>query len=89
MPVWRYDPILVSSLTGGAWHEENFARIAGELRGSTDEAVVSFTQFYAKTKANLAKAAAGMGSPGATPTWRRSGRCCNGWPRSRRRTAWR
>ena len=58
VPVWRYDPILVSSLTGMAWHEQNFARIAGELRGSTDEAVVSFTQYYAKTKANLRKAAA-------------------------------
>jgi hypothetical protein len=65
VPVWRYDPILVSSLTGGAWHEQNFARIAGELRGSTDEVVVSFTQFYAKTKANLAKAAAEHGF-----TWR-------------------
>ena len=65
VPVWRYDPILVSSLTDGAWHEQNFARIAGELRGSTDEAVVSFTQFYAKTKANLTKAAAEHGF-----TWR-------------------
>ena len=65
VPVWRYDPVLVSSLTGMAWHERNFARIAGELRGSTDEAVVSFTQFYAKTKANLTKAAAEHGF-----TWR-------------------
>ncbi|MFM9842107.1 MAG: DUF1848 domain-containing protein [Dongiaceae bacterium] len=69
VPVWRYDPILVSSLTGGAWHEENFVRIAGELRGSTDEVVVSFTQFYAKTNLNLAKAAAAHGfarrDPGA------------------------
>jgi hypothetical protein len=61
VPVWRYDPVLVSSLTGLAWHEDNFARIAWALRGSSDEAVVSFTQFYAKTKANLAKAAAGHG----------------------------
>ncbi len=65
VPVWRYDPVLVSSLTDGAWHEQNFARIAGALRGSTDEAVVSFTQFYAKTKANLTKAAAEHGF-----TWR-------------------
>jgi hypothetical protein len=65
VPVWRYDPILVSSLTGRTWHEESFARIAGELRGSTDEVVVSFAQFYAKTKANLAKSAAEHGF-----TWR-------------------
>jgi hypothetical protein len=65
VPVWRYDPILVSSLTSEAWHEENFARIAGELRSSTDEAVVSFAQFYAKTKTSMAKAAALHGF-----TWR-------------------
>jgi hypothetical protein len=65
VPVWRYDPILVGSITGTAWHEENFARLARQLRGSADEVVVSFAQFYAKTRANLARAAAAQGF-----TWR-------------------
>jgi hypothetical protein len=65
VPVWRYDPILVTGATGLDWHQANFARIARALRGSTDEAVVSFTQFYAKTRTNLAKAAAAHGF-----TWR-------------------
>jgi hypothetical protein len=55
--VWRYDPILVTSLTGTAWHVENFGAIAGALRGATDEVVVSFAQFYAKTHGNVAAAA--------------------------------
>ena len=55
--VWRYDPILISDLTHEAWHEENFARLAGALAGSVDEVVLSFAQIYAKTGRNLAAAA--------------------------------
>ena len=55
--VWRYDPILISGLTHEAWHDENFARLAGGLAGSVDEVVLSFTQLYAKTGRNLAAAA--------------------------------
>src|SRR5262249_5415801 len=55
--VWRYDPILISELTGALWHRENFARMAAALRGSVDEVVLSFTQIYAKTARNLAAAA--------------------------------
>jgi hypothetical protein len=65
VPVWRYDPILVTSATGLDRHQANFARIARALRGSADEVVVSFTQLYAKTRANLARAAAAHGF-----TWR-------------------
>jgi len=51
--VWRYDPILLTSVTETAWHIDNFAKLAAALRGATDEVVISFADFYAKTTANL------------------------------------
>jgi hypothetical protein len=56
--VWRYDPVVLSSLTGRDWHRANFARIAGALKGRTDEVVLSFLQSYRKTARNLDAAAA-------------------------------
>jgi hypothetical protein len=55
--VWRYDPILISSLTPPGWHLENFAALARGLRGACDEVVVSFAQIYKKTRRNLDAAA--------------------------------
>jgi hypothetical protein len=63
--LWRYDPILLTSATETDWHRASFARLAQELRGATDEVVVSFASFYAKTKTNLAAAARRYGF-----TWR-------------------
>lgn len=54
--VWRYDPIVISDAAPAAWHRENFARLAGALRGASDEAVVSFVAPYRKTARNLAAA---------------------------------
>lgn len=59
--VWRYDPILLTSLTPPAWHRETFARLAKALRGTADEVVLSFAQIYAKTRRNLTHAAARHG----------------------------
>ena len=59
--VWRYDPILLTSLTPPVWHEARFAALARGLRGTTDEVVVSFAQIYRKTGRNL-DAAAGIGN---------------------------
>lgn len=56
-PVWRYDPIVFSSLTPFDFHLANFERLAAELEGSTDEVVVSFAQIYRKTRRNLDAAA--------------------------------
>lgn len=56
-PVWRYDPIVVSSATPPDWHAENFAGLAQALRGVTDEVVMSFAQIYRKTRRNLDAAA--------------------------------
>jgi hypothetical protein len=55
--VWRYDPIVFSSLTPHDFHVDNFARLAAALRGATDEVVVSVAQVYRKTRRNLDAAA--------------------------------
>lgn len=59
--VWRYDPIVETSLTGAAWHRRNFAALAGALERAVDEVVVSFAQTYAKTRRNLDAAARAHG----------------------------
>ncbi|MGZ4790110.1 MAG: DUF1848 domain-containing protein, partial [Terriglobales bacterium] len=56
--VWRYDTILISSLTPVDFHLGNFALIAESLRSYTNECVISFAQIYRKTKRNLDRAAA-------------------------------
>lgn len=63
--VWRYDPVVETSLTPATWHLENFARLAAMLRGQVDEVVVSFAQIYAKTRRNMDIAARDHGF-----TWR-------------------
>lgn len=55
--VWRYDPVLISSLTPMAWHLRNFRVLASQLAGAIDEVVVSYTHFYRKTERNLTRAA--------------------------------
>jgi hypothetical protein len=59
--VWRYDPVMLTSLTPPEWHRETFARLVRALAGSTDEVVLSFAQVYAKTKANSDRAAERFG----------------------------
>lgn len=51
--VWRYDPVLLSSLTPPAFHRDNFAALCRRLAGSTDEAVISFVTPYRKSRRNL------------------------------------
>ncbi|HKV84766.1 MAG TPA: DUF1848 domain-containing protein [Ktedonobacterales bacterium] len=55
--VWRYDPILITSLTPPEWHRDTFAKLAGQLRGATDEVVISLAQVYKKTARNMDLAA--------------------------------
>lgn len=52
--VWRYDPILIAGEMTADWHGANFARLAAQLRGATDECVTSFVQPYRKTARRLA-----------------------------------
>ncbi|MBL4741255.1 MAG: DUF1848 family protein [Sneathiella sp.] len=51
--VWRYDPVLISSVTPVQFHLENFEKLSSALKGAASEVVVSFTQFYKKTSRNL------------------------------------
>src|SRR5258708_28250961 len=55
--VWRYDPIVFSSLTPIDWHRHNFTALAQALEGTTDEVIISFAQIYKKTKRNMTLAA--------------------------------
>lgn len=57
VPVWRYDPIVLSSLTPESFHEDTFARLAEQLAGVVDECVISFATIYQKTARNMAAAA--------------------------------
>ncbi|HRW83213.1 MAG TPA: DUF1848 domain-containing protein [Methanothrix sp.] len=59
--VWRYDPILFTSLTPREFHLENFERLAGALEGATDEVVISFATIYRKAARNLDLAAREFG----------------------------
>lgn len=59
--VWRYDPIVFSSLTEADWHRRNFTTLAAALRGAVDEVVVSFMQPYRKSARNLDTAAKAHG----------------------------
>lgn len=55
--VWRYDPILFTTLTPAEYHRQCFAALARELAGATDEVVISFAQIYRKTRRNLERSA--------------------------------
>lgn len=59
--VWRYDPIIVSSLTPVNWHRRNFETLAQSLEGTTNEVVISFGQIYKKTRRNMEWAAGEFG----------------------------
>jgi hypothetical protein len=55
--VWRYDPVVFSSLTPADWHLRNFAGLARKLAGSVDECVISCAHAYKKTRSRLNNAA--------------------------------
>jgi DNA repair photolyase len=55
--VWRYDPVLRTSLTEADFHRATFRRLAAALEGLVDEACISFAHIYAKTRRNLETAA--------------------------------
>jgi hypothetical protein len=59
--IWRYDPIIFSSLTPVDWHRRNFEALATALDGITNEVVISFAQLYKKTERNMDVAAKELG----------------------------
>jgi len=50
--IWRYDPILINERYTEAYHLKAFAEIADNLSGYTEKVVISFMDFYAKTRRN-------------------------------------
>tara|TARA_B100000315_G_scaffold234773_1_gene249106 strand:+ start:5556 stop:6476 length:921 start_codon:yes stop_codon:yes gene_type:complete len=52
---WRYDPVILSSLTSEAFHIKNFSFIANKLKRSTGICTISFIQFYEKSRGNFKK----------------------------------
>ncbi len=55
--VWRYDPVVFTSLTESRHHVASFTRLAAALRGATDEVVISFVNPYRKARRRLDRAA--------------------------------
>jgi DNA repair photolyase len=51
--VWRYDPVLVSSLVDIDEHKRLFGKISSSLRGKTERVIVSFADIYKKVERNL------------------------------------
>lgn len=67
--VWRYDPILFTSITPLEFHRQNFERLANALEGTTDQVVISFAQIYKKTLKNLNLAAQKFGFTWEDPSY--------------------
>jgi DNA repair photolyase len=59
--VWRYDPVILSSVTPVAWHLEQAELIASHLKDATRRLVFSFYDFYGKGQGRLNKALEGTG----------------------------
>ncbi len=59
--VWRYDPIILSSITPVEWHLEQAECIASKLKDATRRLVFSFYDFYGKGQGRLNKALQGTG----------------------------
>ncbi len=53
---WRYDPILISDTYSVDYHIDAFERMATELEGYTEQAVISFIDLFEKTKKNFPEA---------------------------------
>ena len=59
--VWRYDPIVISSITPPEFHLERFAYLARRLAGYTQRCTYSFISMYGKTGRNLGRITADTG----------------------------
>ncbi|VAX16272.1 hypothetical protein MNBD_NITROSPINAE02-330 [hydrothermal vent metagenome] len=51
--VWRYDPIMLTSVTDASWHIRNFTETLDQMEGATDTCVISFIDKYKKLDRNL------------------------------------
>ena len=51
--IWRYDPIVFSTITNPDFHMETFQRLAEKLHGHTRRCIISFVDMYRKATARL------------------------------------
>ncbi|MDP3283116.1 MAG: DUF1848 family protein, partial [Desulfobacterales bacterium] len=51
--IWRYDPIVLSNVTGIEFHKKRFEFIADKLRGYTFRCIISFVDIYRKIKRRI------------------------------------
>ena len=51
--IWRYDPIVLSSMTGVQFHIRTYQLIAEALRGHTRRSIISLLDTYVKTRRRL------------------------------------
>ena len=51
--IWRYDPIVLTSVFDKDYHFKWFEYLAKNLYGYTDECIISFLSFYNKVKRNM------------------------------------
>ncbi len=59
--VWRYDPIILSSVTAVEWHLEKLDELSGQLRQASRRLVISFHDFYGRGRGRLQRALRGTG----------------------------
>jgi len=53
--IWRYDPIILSSITPYEYHLEKLYKLSSQLSGYTNRLMISFVDFYGKVKLRLKK----------------------------------
>ncbi|HZV81826.1 MAG TPA: DUF1848 family protein, partial [Geobacteraceae bacterium] len=51
--IWRYDPIILSTVSPVEWHLERAEELAASLYGGTERLVISFLDFYGKVGRRL------------------------------------
>jgi hypothetical protein len=76
--IWRYDPVLASSLTDYGFHERNFAALAAVLKGALRRVIVSVYDEYPRTKRRIAVLEAGNGDFRLLPHYDGEGRLQGG-----------
>jgi DNA repair photolyase len=59
--IWRYDPIILSSITNADFHRGNFLQLALCLEGLSNRIIISFLNFYKKTERRLNDLSANKG----------------------------
>jgi len=59
--IWRYDPIILSSITPVSYHVQRISELASRLQGHTERLTVSFVDYYTKVRRRLKRVAEANG----------------------------